>query len=477
MTSPGQTTPIRTVADEVIAADAVETSERPGKAVTVPFVPSIPTTPIAVEEERDRIPLLPILIGIGIIGLIGGGLVVGGFLGGQAPAPTPTPTSVAAATLTPTPSPSPTPRPTPSPTPSPTPTPTTPPVLPQGDQLAEHGLWLPISPFEDPPGDWFMSFTEQQPGNTPPYTDQLHVAAAVVEASEEMTTFLFNASTFGCGQRVDDILTACAGEPMPPGPMLVAIQRLAGPVPHEPSEDLVIYSLVVQGNSDPADDFEPLSAFPDDYYQGTDRWYELVWTAARGWIMTVDRGETSSVARATIWDDAVVFFVPLSEMSVEAPPFRLTAFASTDASFNSDTSGGDVHPGGQGGPWTLAEPVLGEDRVTAFVERFATAVRDGDEGFLFERLHPFVIQRYGADACRAYAATLVDPGFAVEVNEVDGPAAWDWVTDGQTTAVPNAYTLVADTTIEDQTTQGAELHFAPQSGLIRWFTDCGEPAG
>lgn len=132
--------------------------------------------------------------------------------------------------------------------------------------------------------------------------------------------------------------------------------KLAAQIPAEPDDGLVIYSLVLDSDGSPANNFEAQAPFSKDFYQGTDRWYELVYTTELGWYLTVDRGETPSDARVSIWGDHVIFFVPLSELATDAPRFRTTAFASSDASYAAETSGGDVAPGPPDGEWTLTEP-------------------------------------------------------------------------------------------------------------------------
>ena len=76
--------------------------------------------------------------------------------------------------------------------------------------------------------------------------------------------------------------------------------------------------------------------------------------------------------------------------------------------------------------------------------------------------------------CRRYIRQDVS-GDAItwDVHGATGPAAWDYVTDGLTTTIDDAWTVPV--TQAEATPPERELHFAPVDGTWRWFTDCGNP--
>jgi hypothetical protein len=109
------------------------------------------------------------------------------------------------------------------------------------------------------------------------------------------------------------------------------------------------------------------------------------------------------------------------------------------------------------------------------------AIRAGELAPMFEDLHPAVIELYGEQACQNTLATRsADPTYAVEITSIQPPAPWDWVIDGRTTTISDAWTIVAAVTAIDPATGSPvtaqrEVHLAPSAGTARWFTDCGTP--
>lgn len=118
--------------------------------------------------------------------------------------------------------------------------------------------------------------------------------------------------------------------------------------------------------------------------------------------------------------------------------------------------------------------------VTAFFAELERAVHDGAQETLADRLGQAVVDRYGAETCTTFlAAKEPFPEQAFEILGVSGPAAWDYVTDGLTTTIPGATTVDANVTAPDAsgavTTVRRDLHVELVDGVVRWFTDCGEP--
>ncbi len=112
--------------------------------------------------------------------------------------------------------------------------------------------------------------------------------------------------------------------------------------------------------------------------------------------------------------------------------------------------------------------------VEEFMAQLATALREGDEAFLFPRLHPAVLELYGEEQCRAYTTPLQDPTLQLEVRGVTGPERWAWERDDRTTDVADVFT-VAVLLRSGDTEADQELHVGIVAGDLRWFTDCGDP--
>ncbi|MBX3464149.1 MAG: hypothetical protein KF830_13325 [Planctomycetes bacterium] len=94
------------------------------------------------------------------------------------------------------------------------------------------------------------------------------------------------------------------------------------------------YAFVVDTDTAPGNNFVPATSFPDDFFGGTDRWYELDYDPSNGWRLrcrVVGLGNSittvPSAARAILSGDTLLLVVPRSEFVVANPPFRATTFA------------------------------------------------------------------------------------------------------------------------------------------------------
>lgn len=107
-------------------------------------------------------------------------------------------------------------------------------------------------------------------------------------------------------------------------------------IPLSSTTEFYQYAFVCDSDLDPANNWVPAPAFPDDFFKGTDRWYELNYAPGGTWVLTCKQigvGNTittvQSGARAIINGDSIVMVVPQSEFAVTNPPFRVSTFAHT----------------------------------------------------------------------------------------------------------------------------------------------------
>jgi hypothetical protein len=110
-----------------------------------------------------------------------------------------------------------------------------------------------------------------------------------------------------------------------------------------------------------------------------------------------------------------------------------------------------------------------------FFALFSAAIRSRDAAFLVDRLHPFVLERYGDATCRAYLAQLDVPRFEARVLSTGAVQPWDWVTDGITRTVTDAIPVRVTRTENGSTYSESDTHVVRTDGRVRWFTDCGAP--
>lgn len=163
---------------------------------------------------------------------------------------------------------------------------------------------------------------------------------------------LFNNSIYECGTASSDQRVVCPTGVtfFDEGNMLTAMMELRAPVPMNDPNHSYIYSLVIDSDGNPANNWIPQGPFDWDLFQGADRWYQLIWNHQTGqWSVTVTQVDSSqatttvsSAVRVLIDGDRIYFFVPDDEFTASAPGARLTAFGH-DGTFNPNDRGADVN--------------------------------------------------------------------------------------------------------------------------------------
>jgi hypothetical protein len=79
--------------------------------------------------------------------------------------------------------------------------------------------------------------------------------------------------------------------------------------------------------------------------------------------------------------------------------------------------------------------------VAAFIDDFSTALRTGDEEFVFTRLHPEIVAAFGADLCRTWIQTeiMALSDYALD-GAIAGPTTGILNTSNGQLALPDRYT-------------------------------------
>jgi hypothetical protein len=116
----------------------------------------------------------------------------------------------------------------------------------------------------------------------------------------------------------------------------------------------------------------------------------------------------------------------------------------------------------------------GAETPQEFYEQYTESMHSQEVGFLFDRLHPDVIERYGAEACRSYLQTILDPTFEISVEGVGDLEAWIYERDERTTQIEDVLPVDVVQTSRGETSAFV-AHLALIDGILYWFTDCGEP--
>jgi len=109
-----------------------------------------------------------------------------------------------------------------------------------------------------------------------------------------------------------------------------------------------------------------------------------------------------------------------------------------------------------------------------FLPVFSAAIRTGDERFLFDRLHPAVVEFYGEEACRVYLRDFVVPDSEFRFRSAAEPAEFTWVVDGRATLVQDVVNVDV-TAVSEEGEIDRVIHLGLVEGSLRWFADCGDP--
>lgn len=151
-----------------------------------------------------------------------------------------------------------------------------------------------------------------------------------------------------------------------------------------------------------------------------------------------------------------------AEAAVAAEPASSSAPTSTVSTTTSTTTSTTVAPTTQAPVTTVAGETVEE-----FAAAYTAALDAGDLGFLFDRLHPTVVTRFGEQACRDYVASEIA---LIRDYRVTGPVSGPTprVFEGESVEVLEAPVTFRFRGEEFQTVGS----FAVVDGQIRWFTSC-----
>jgi hypothetical protein len=120
-------------------------------------------------------------------------------------------------------------------------------------------------------------------------------------------------------------------------------------------------------------------------------------------------------------------------------------------------------------------PGVDFNEISAFYSLLSSAHHFRDAEGMLSMLHTAVIDRYGRDACLAHINATMEPEILYKPHEAVKDANWNWVLDGKSTTIAEAYDVYVIALTEDgENPQNRHLARKPD-GSLGWFTDCGEP--
>ena len=208
----------------------------------------------------------------------------------------------------------------------------------------------------DPSADLAGDFVDSESSITPAFkgkqVDILAYGYTQVTYTQAQVDDMFNVNpVYQCGQSDATRTVVCAGggaTPMPAGKIDEFFMQLGADVPLADAVKSYIYSLVLDSDGDPTNNWIPQAPYDWDYFQGADLWYQIVWDhLAKKWSLSAKQVSAAqaavaavSTARAIIEGDAITFYVSASELPAPTG-YRVTAFGH-DGNFTVSSRSGDV---------------------------------------------------------------------------------------------------------------------------------------
>ena len=223
-------------------------------------------------------------------------------------------------------------------------------------------IWLAY--WDDPEADWIYSIADLIITDEMDETDLRILVDIILRINDDANFRLFGNTEFPCGSDIEGGFVVCTEEPLPieSGDVHVFVMKVAAEIPAANPDRFYTYSVVVDGDGDPGNNFQFNPPYNWDYFQNTDRWYELNWNPDFG-IWTLDVADVAqnlyvapSAARAIVMGNIITFFIPAAEFSTEQLTYRMTAFGH-DGSYSPEVSCGDVSGADPTEPLT---PISGE---------------------------------------------------------------------------------------------------------------------
>lgn len=120
------------------------------------------------------------------------------------------------------------------------------------------------------------------------------------------------------------------------------------------------------------------------------------------------------------------------------------------------------------------EPYFPAGSVGEFYEGFNQAFQQQDTTFLYERLHPAVLEQFGPELCHSYLDSVIANQVEANLIGVTDFGNWDWQVGDETIQIPNTYTASVEMMLPDGSYNSQLTHLAlnPETQQVNWFTYC-----
>jgi hypothetical protein len=156
-------------------------------------------------------------------------------------------------------------------------------------------------------------------------------------------------ATFVTANENAQLVTEDGDGTLEPGDYIIARMQLDDIVDGGSSDHRLIFSAVFDSDGDAANNWVPIDPWDWDFFQGADRWYQLMRSAGgSSWSLSCTQVDSSQAtaaaptdALALVYGSYITFLIPINEIPAAAPTYRLTAYGD-DGAWSEDDRGGDV---------------------------------------------------------------------------------------------------------------------------------------
>ncbi len=120
--------------------------------------------------------------------------------------------------------------------------------------------------------------------------------------------------------------------PFTPGDWVMLVSDFDAPIPLADPTWRYQHAFVFDADGITSNNYVPPSQYPQDFFAGSDKWFQLFYEPGKGWSVKVVDARISntnpvpSAARFVIAGRELAIFVPRSELNGAAPTFRATTF-------------------------------------------------------------------------------------------------------------------------------------------------------
>ena len=135
----------------------------------------------------------------------------------------------------------------------------------------------------------------------------------------------------GCGETALGTILCGPMDPPTSESEFIIVSMILDDVVPSAGDEIAQYAFVFDENGDTTDNYVAAPQYPNDFWQGTDRWYFLDVTSEGlflGHLTAANNniGPIPTAARVILNGSAVTLVIPSSEFSAECPSLRVTAF-------------------------------------------------------------------------------------------------------------------------------------------------------